>query len=253
MKIARREDIRHYIEAKGEVTLIELQNMFPDCSMMTLRRDLIHLEEEGLVKRTRGGAVSIDRIGGIVDGRYSQRIMDHTSAKMEIARKAIDLIDLSCSLYIDSGSTTMFFAKQLPDMHCSVLTSGVNTALELTKNPKHSVTVLGGHLNHNTLSCGGAQALAYLDTVNVDTAVMATSGFSLDYGFTSGSYTDCEIKRAVIHRARRTIMLVDSSKIGRSLPTTFANLADISALVTDVRPSDDIIAACKEAGVQLVY
>ena len=100
---------------------------------------------------------------------------------------------------------------------------------------------------------GCNQALAYLDTVNVDTAVMATSGFSLDYGFTSGSYTDCEIKRAVIHRARRTIMLVDSSKIGRSLPTTFANLADISALVTDVRPSDDIVAACKEAGVQLVY
>ena len=253
MKIARREDIRHYIEAKGEVTLVELQEMFPDCSMMTLRRDLIHLEEEGLVKRTRGGAVSIDRIGGIIDGRYSQRVMDHTSAKMEIARKAIDLIDLSCSLYIDSGSTTMFFAKQMPDIHCSVLTSGVNTALELTKNPKHSVTVLGGHLNHNTLSCGGAQALAYLNTVNVDTAVMATSGFSLEYGFTSGAYTDCEIKRAVISRARRTIMLVDSSKIGRSLPTTFANLSDISALVTDVRPSEDVIDACKEAGVQLVY
>ena len=43
MKIARREDIRHYIEAKGEVTLLELQEMFPDCSMMTLRRDLLSL------------------------------------------------------------------------------------------------------------------------------------------------------------------------------------------------------------------
>ncbi len=87
MKIARREDIRHYIEAKGEVTLLELQEMFPDCSMMTLRRDLIHLEEEGIVKRTRGGAVSIDRLGGIIDGRYSQRVMDHTSSKMDIAGK----------------------------------------------------------------------------------------------------------------------------------------------------------------------
>jgi DeoR family fructose operon transcriptional repressor len=252
MKIARREDIRHYVEAKGEVTLLELQEMFPDCSMMTLRRDLIHLEEQGIVKRTRGGAVSIDRLGGYIDGRYSQRVMDHTASKMDIARKAVELIDLSCSLYIDSGSTTMFFAKQLPDLHCSVLTSGVNTALELTKNPKYSVTLLGGHLNHNTLSCGGAQALAYLDTVNIDTAVMATSGFSLDYGFTSGSYTDCEVKRAVISRARRTIMLVDNSKIGRSLPTTFAQLSDIEILVTDVQPPEDIVKACEEAGVQLV-
>ena len=111
MKIARRDEIRHYIEAKGEVTLLELQDMYPDCSMMTLRRDLIHLEEEGLIKRTRGGAVSIDRLGGVVDGRYSQRVMDHTSAKMEIARKALELIDLSCSLYIDSGSTTMFISE----------------------------------------------------------------------------------------------------------------------------------------------
>lgn len=253
MKIARRDEIRHYIEAKGEVTLLELQDMYPDCSMMTLRRDLIHLEEEGLIKRTRGGAVSIDRLGGVVDGRYSQRVMDHTSAKMEIARKALELIDLSCSLYIDSGSTTMFFAKQLPDIHCAVLTSGVNTALELTKNPKHSVTLLGGHLNHNTLSCGGAQAIGYLSTINIDTAVMATSGFSLEYGFTSGSYTDTEVKRAVIGRARRTIMLVDSSKIGRSLPTTFAHLEDVQVIVTDARPSDEIVAACEAAGVQLVY
>ena len=253
MKIARREDIRHYIEAKGEVTLLELQEMFPDCSMMTLRRDLINLEEQGLVKRTRGGAVSIDRLGGVIDGRYSQRVMDHTSAKMEIARKAIELIDFSCSLYIDSGSTTMFFAKQLPDLHCSILTSGVNTALELTKNPKHSITLLGGHLNHNTLSCGGAQAIEYLNTVNVDTAIMATSGFSLENGFTSGSYTDCEVKRAVISRARRTIMLLDNSKIDRSLPTTFARLPDIQVVVTDIKPADEIIAACNAAGVDLVY
>ena len=145
----------------------------------------------------------------------------------------------------------MFFAKQLPDIHCAVLTSGVNTALELTKNPKHSVTLLGGHLNHNTLSCGGAQAIGYLGTIN--TAVMATSGFSLEYGFTSGSYTDTEVKRAVISRARRTIMLVDSSKIGRSLPTTFAHLEDVQVIVTDARPADDIVAACEAAGVQLVY
>lgn len=253
MKITRRDEIKHYIEAKGEVTLNELQEMYPDCSMMTLRRDLIHLEEENFIKRTRGGAVSIDRLGGMADGRYSQRVMDHTSAKMEIARKAVDLIDLSCSLYIDSGSTTMFFAKQLPDAHCAILTSGVNTALELTKNPKHSVTLLGGHLNHNSLSCGGAQALAYLSTVNIDTAVMATSGFSLEYGFTSGSYTDTEVKTAVINRARRTIMLVDSSKIDRSLPTTFAHLSDVDIMVTDVKPSQEIINACEEAGVKLIY
>ena len=58
MNIKRRDAIKEILNTKGEVMLKELEQMFPDCSSMTLRRDLKYFEDNGFVKRTRGGAVA---------------------------------------------------------------------------------------------------------------------------------------------------------------------------------------------------
>lgn len=50
------------IEEQGELTLQQLSETFTGVSVMTLRRDLIHLEASGHILRTRGGAVSLKRI-----------------------------------------------------------------------------------------------------------------------------------------------------------------------------------------------
>ena len=81
---------------------------------------------------------------------------------------------------------------------------------------------------------------------------MAASGFSLQNGFTSGTFSECELKQEVLRRASSVIMLMDSSKCGKSLPYTFGTLKDIGVLVSDDNLPDEIKAAAAENGVTVI-
>ncbi len=248
----RRTQIRDYIDARGEATVAELLELCGNCSSMTLWRDLNFLEQEGAIRRTRGGAISMRSIQPDIEGLYSQRAQEHTAEKRAIARAAAQFVQTSHAVYMDAGSTLMGVARCLPDQHFTIITSGANIAIELSQRRSCNVIAVGGQISGNTLSFSGPQAEAVLDSVNIDTALMATSGYSLSGGFTSGSFSERELKRKVIEKASRVVMLMDHSKIGRSLPFTFASLEEIDILVTDAPLPRDIAAEAKKHGVQIV-
>ena len=232
--------------------LKELEEIFPDCSSMTLRRDLKYLEDNGFVKRTRGGAVALSRLSMSAEDVYSMRALDNIDAKRTIATKASQYIEHGRSMFLDSGTTIMQFAKEIPDEYITILTSGPNIALELIKKTKPSVTVIGGQLSRNTLSLSGASANSFLSSVNIDIAFMASSGFSLQNGFTSGTYSECELKKDVLMRASKVIVLMDSSKVGKSLPYTFCTFDNIDILISDDNLQNDVIRAAAEKGVKII-
>ncbi len=252
MNTQRRDAIMDLLNTKGEVYLKDLEELFPDCSSMTLRRDLKYFEENGYVKRTRGGAVALSMLSMTAEDVYSRRALENTAAKSLIARKALSYIEGGRSFYLDSGTTLMLFAKEIPDDYFSILTSGPNIALELIKKSKPNVMMIGGQLNRNTISVSGANATSFLSGVNIDTAFMAASGFSLQNGFTSGTYSECELKQEVLKRASSVIMLMDSTKIGKSLPYTFGSLKDIDVLVADDNMPEDLKTAAAENGVTII-
>ncbi|NLX69449.1 MAG: DeoR/GlpR transcriptional regulator [Clostridiales bacterium] len=249
MKIQRREIINAYIQNKGEVRLKELEKMFPDVSAMTLRRDLSYLEEQGQIIRVRGGAKSINLISSLKEDVYSLRAMENVEAKMKIAKKALEYVETGRSYYIDSGTTMMCLSKMLPDKNLSIMTNGPNIALEILKHSSPSVTLVGGHINRNNLSISGINSLNFIKDINVDIAFMATSGFSLEYGFTCGDYNECELKRAVVRKARKVILLMDVSKIDKNMPFTFATLSDVHILITDKQLPESIEQAARELGI----
>jgi DeoR/GlpR family transcriptional regulator of sugar metabolism len=216
---------------------------------MTLRRDLDYLEAKGQIVRVRGGAKSINSLSGLKEDVYSLRAMENVDAKMKIARKALAFVERGRSYFIDSGTTMMCLAKVLPDENLSILTSGPNIALEIIKHNKPSVTLIGGHLSRNNLSTSGVSSLNFIKDINVDIAFMATSGFSLEYGFTSGDYNECELKKAIIKKARRVILLMDVSKIDKNMPFTFGTLKDIHILICDKPLPENVTQAAEECGV----
>ena len=248
----RRDTIKKLLDAKGEIVLTELEAIFPDCSSMTLRRDLKYLEDNGLVKRTRGGAVALSRLSIAAEDVYSRRAVENTDAKTVIAKKAASLLESGRSLYLDSGTTLMQFAKEIPDDYISILTSGPNIGMELIKKNRPNVMLIGGQLSRNTISVSGAGANRYLSGVNIDVAFMASSGFSLQHGFTSGTYSECELKREVLKMASKVIMLMDSSKVGKNLPYTFSVLSDIDVLVSDDQLPEEIVQTAREQGVTVI-
>ena len=233
----RREQIRALIREQGEITLRTLEALFPDVSTMTLRRDLIRLEQEGLVRRTRGGAVSIAGLHILSEDAYSQRIKQRVGAKRTIAQRALDLVEEGRSLYLDSGTTMMAFARAMLDRRLTVITSGPGVAMELVGKREIEVILTGGRLSHNTLSVSGPESVAFIESVNIDIAFMSASGYAPGAGFTAGNREECQLKREVISRARTCVMLMDSSKVGRVLPFTFAVMSDIDVFVSDDLPA----------------
>lgn len=255
MKNKRRDMLKGYILDKGEVHLKELEKLFPDVSSMTLRRDLNYLEEKGYILRIRGGAKSINRVPGAQEDVFSQRAMEFTEEKMKIASKALSFVERGRSIFIDSGTTTMCLAKIIPDDNYSILTSGPNIGLEILKNHKPSVSLIGGQLSRNNLSTSGMISLELIRKINIDIAFMATSGFSLESGFTIGDLNESNLKKAVIKKARKNILLMDVSKLDKNLPFTFAVLKDIDILITDRDASEipeAIQRAAEKTGVEII-
>ena len=252
MNTERREQIKDILRKRGEIKLKELEEMFSQCSSMTLRRDLKYLEDNGFIKRTRGGAVAMNRLSIAAENIYAQRVFEHVAQKYAIAKKAFPFIERGRSIYIDAGTTTTLFAREMEDEYLSVMTSGLNIAEELIKKQKPTVTLVGGQFNRNTLSASGISSAQFIREVNIDIAFMATSGFSMENGFTSGIYTESELKKEVSHRARKTIMLMDSSKIDKIMTFTFAYLDDIDILISDDDLDPEIKKEAERRGIQVV-
>jgi len=91
-----------------------------------------------------------------------------------------------------------------------------------------------------------------LDMINIDIAFMAASGFTLENGFTVSNFFECELKKAVIRKAKKVIMLIDSSKFNKVMAFTFANLSDLDVLISDDKIPEYIVKKAEEVGVTVL-
>ena len=249
----RREFIRAYILLHGSASIAELNGFFPEKSAMTIRRDLTALEEAGILIRTHGGA----RINPAYAGNesfFDLKGAEDTAEKRIVAKKAAPLAAGLRSVYLDAGTTVTAFARELAKVdEMTVITNGVNIAHELLMKPRPpQLTLLGGPVNGRTLAVSGAPALRQIAEINIDTAFMSTTGFSLQTGFTGNDPAECELKRAVIQKANRVIMLMTRMKKQRSMLYTFADIGDIDVLVTDDAPDESVREAFTAAGVEIL-
>lgn len=251
MTYNRLEIIKQLLIEKNIVSFKELESQFPEVSTMTLRRDIERLEHEGFAMKIRGGAKKVDQSKERED-LYSKRANRNIEEKQLLASNALQFIEIGRSVFLDSGSTIMELAKILPDVHLSIITSGPNIALEITKNHNPSVSILGGTINSDNCSVAGPTALASIKNFNIDIAFIAPSGYSSNGGFTVGNYAECEVKRAIIKKANMVIMLMEQEKINKSLPFTFATLKDIDVIITNGELSKEFTKLALKARVNII-
>ncbi len=252
MNYPRKVLVREILVSKPFTSLKELEERFPEVSSMTLRRDIEFFERQGDVIKVRGGARSMKFITTSMEESFSTRSGAYTFSKQKIAQAASVFIESGRSLFFDSGSTVMQLIPFIPKTRLSVNTTDPNLALELVKKDNVMVHIVGGLLSRDNLSLSGMQSIDYISKTNIDLAFISPSGFSLKYGFTSGNYTESELKSAIVKKAGCVIMMIHSSKIGKSLPYTFCELGNVQKLVTDQMPDSEILDACRRCGVEVI-
>ncbi len=233
MKRDRIAQIAELMDKRGKLSLKQLGEYFPKVSQMTLRRDLFFLEEEGRIIRVRGGAMSVKDVQKTSGEPYVKKTTIHTDEKIEIAQKAAALIEVGSSLFLDAGSTALYLAKEMPDVACTVFTNGLAVATELAKKKNVMVNLLGGPLIKENLSTASSLSSELFATTNFELAIISAAAFTPENGFSCGTQMEADLFKLVREKAKFTYMMLDSSKIGKIKPYTFARLENINVLITD--------------------
>jgi len=251
MSKTRREKIKQLLQTKPYIALSELCEEFPDVSEMTLRRDIAFFEEKGDAIKVRGGVRSTKFITASTDDSMTVRMRENVDSKEKIAQAAAALLETGRSIFIDSGSTLQRMAKFVQNERYNFTTTNPAAALELAAIGQPSVNITGGRLDRDYQSVSGLQAMRFISDINIDIAMLSPSGLSGKSGFTGGNFAECELKRAVVEKAEKIIMLMDSSKIGRSLPYTFCTLDRVSVLICDEPLPEDLAKEARRCGVKV--
>lgn len=247
----RRKLIMDKLYQNQRVTVKELSEEIK-VSEATLRTDLTKMEEDGLLKRTHGGAILIDIIDS--ETNFSSREKRNKDEKCAIAKKAVELVSNGQCIMLDASSTALELARTLKDMpiRLTVVTSGINTALELNEHPDITVILLGGIVKRGSYSLEGSLGINILKQINIDLMFTSANGFSLESGLTDFSVYEVELKKAMVNASHKVIALLDHTKINKNSIASFASIDQIDTIITDFKITDDYAKKLEEQNIDVL-
>ncbi|MHB8862207.1 MAG: DeoR/GlpR family DNA-binding transcription regulator [Pirellulaceae bacterium] len=245
----RRGRILELIRERKKITVHALCQLL-EVSPATVRSDLRDLDREGLLVRTHGGAMEKSRAS--FEQVSSRRSAENLAAKQAIAAAARQHVADGDTILLDTGTTTVELARLLGSIrHLTVVTNDLEIARILEGTAGVDVLLLGGMVRKGYHCTVGPTGLRAVEDLRADTAFMATNSLSLEAGATTPDLQQAEIKKAMLSVARKSILLCDSSKIGRDSFVRFASLEQIDMLITE-KLSDQDRAAMEQQGIEVV-
>jgi DeoR family fructose operon transcriptional repressor len=226
----RQKAILRTLRNEGQVNAAALSEEL-EVTGETIRKDLIVLERQGLLRRVHGGALPVEGLS--FEPEVSARL-GYAKEKQRIARAALDHLPVAGSVLLDAGSTIAKLAEIFPgDRQLTVFTNTLTIAFPLTTRPNLTIYVIGGRLRGRTLATVEGWAAKTLAEINVDVAFLGTNAISVERGLTTPDPAEAAVKHLMLRCAQRRILLADSSKIGKISLCQHASLKDIDILITD--------------------
>ncbi|MFC6021691.1 DeoR/GlpR family DNA-binding transcription regulator [Plantactinospora solaniradicis] len=246
----RRQHILQAMRSRGRVDAAEVAGTL-GVTGETVRKDLIRLERNGLLRRVHGGAVPVESLSH--EPAVAVRT-EFSAEKERIARAALAHLPTHGAVLIDAGSTTALLAEMFPGhAELTVYTNALPIALALVSRPRLTVVTLGGRLRGPTLAQVDDWAIRGLADINVDVAFLGTNGISLERGLTTPDLAEAAVKRHMISSARRRILLADHSKVGLIRGNRHGDPSDIDLFITDTGLPDARRRELEGAGIEVEY
>lgn len=214
MKPDRHDAIRHHLYSCG-TSSIEALARETGASVATIRRDLVLLEQQGVVSRTHGGArIASDTH---VEVEFKTREQHRLAEKRAIAGAAYASLRPQTAVFLDAGTTVLQLAHRLrlSPIPLAVFTNGLLVAQALMGVPKLRVTVLGGHLRGENASLVGPAAEAMLDGLWFDRLFLGATAIGDDCAVYSLDAAEASLNARMISRSATTTVLADATKFGR--------------------------------------
>lgn len=243
--------MEEYVIRNGVVSMEELAEQF-QISINTVRRDVKQLLTRRTLVKVYGGVAVRERQDTQPVLPFAIRIEKNRKAKETIGRLASELVQDGDSIFLDSGSTTPQILPHLADKTgVTVLTHSLSVLTEASKYRNLRVIAFGGIFNPDTASYVDIETMASLSRFTIDKVFVAATGVSLENGLTNTTFLEAEIKRMIVKRAKKLILLADSSKFDYSSIITFCDFNNLSCVVTEKRPPAHFVEAMEANQIAL--
>ena len=246
----RREQILSKVKSLGRVLAKELVEEF-QVSIDTIRRDLTTMEEDGLLKRTHGGAVPLSKVRRFpMDDRI--RYSEGTEHQNAVAKIAASYIEQGDTLFIGGASIHYILLKYIPvDRNYTVITNSLIIAEKLKHHSNIETYIVCGKVKSEE---GIVDSLAteFIRTLRIDTAFLTGGGISAKHGLSSSTPEGAIFQRAVAEVSRRKICLANFDKVGAEFFSKTINLNDLDVLITDWEAPDEEIMKIQQMGVKVL-
>ncbi len=251
MKIKNRQ--RRIIELllrEKQVRVEDLARRFA-VSRETVRRDLGELANRGKVQKVHGGAV-LPRV--FAEGPFQQRMGENAASKMRMARRAAGLFQAGETLFIDTGSTTLYLAQALGLVSGLTIVTNSSAIAEAVSSAEAEIRVflLGGEFSADNRQTVGGMVIEQIRTFRAHHAVLTIGALDGQSGAMNYNIEEAQVARAMIGQSRSLTVLADHSKFGALAAFEVCPLSRIDYLVCDTAPSGSLRRDLDAAGVEVV-
>ncbi len=244
----RQSEILEIARGEGRVFVEDLAQRF-DVALQTIRRDLADLADAGLIDRVHGGATLRT---GMTNLGYEQRRSMNDAAKAAIARACAAAIPDNSSIILNLGTTTEAVARELLNhRNITVVTNNMNVANILLANPGCDIMVAGGALRRSDGGLVGDLTSEFFGQFKVDLAVVGVSAIDPDGDLLDFDLAEVRVSRVILKQARRSFLVCDHSKLGRSAPALLGSLSEIACIFTDAALPPTLARRCADWGTEV--
>lgn len=245
----RRIKIADIISKDKSITVSELSEMF-NVSESTIRRDLHVLEEKGFIQRTHGGAILSSHTH--YEPAFFEKEDYELASKQKIGRIAASMIEEGDSIILDAGTTTLEIAKNLGNVRLTVVTNSPLIAIELSKHDNIELIVTGGIERWKTKALVGPIAEMVIRQFKVDKAFIGANAVSFENGLMTPDIIEANTKKAMIEVAGEVYAVIDHTKFGKKSFVKFADMKDITAIITDDEIDYETVRKYEQANIDIV-
>lgn len=247
--LERHHQILEALAVNGRVRIAELAREW-GVSEETLRKDLIHLEEQGNLRRVRGGAERARYTGLTLP--LPERARFNRGEKEKIAREACSLVKTRETVFLDASSTVLTMAEFLPDIELTVLTNASHVVAALGERPKFDVICTGGSYEARSRSFVGVVAEESMSRYLIHWLFLGVNGLDVQRGASEINPGQARLKERLIPLAERVCVLADSTKLNQRSAFFFGLPRQIDVLVTDQGAPEILVDQFRQAGIRVI-
>lgn len=228
-------------------------------SQATVRRDFDQLAQQQMITRTRGGAVA-NTVSYDLPLRYKSA--RNVGEKQRVGAAAAAMVTPGMVVGMNGGTTTTEVARALatrPDLinntdgsALTIVTNALNIANELIVRPHVKVVVTGGVVRPQSYELIGPLATGVLRELTFDIAFLGVDAIDVALGAAAHHEGEAAINGLMAARARRVVILADSSKLGRHAFARVCPIERVETLITDTSATDAVVAPFTKANVRVV-